>query len=78
MLEREKAVKMAVWNGPRLSLSAAAKSLGVSRVTVYRWVTRGVKGVKLVTGTVGGQMFTTKHLIDKFNEEVSKRRGKPH
>jgi hypothetical protein len=39
--------------------------------TVYRWVTHGVRGVKLETLTVAGSRVTTLRAIERFIEATS-------
>lgn len=55
----------------RLTISQLAKREGVNSSTVWRWINRGVRGVKLVTFTVGGRDFTTDSLFEKFVRETS-------
>ena len=51
-----------------LSISAAANSLpGRPNVsTVWRWISRGVRGVKLQTFCVGGRRYVTKESLENF------------
>jgi len=46
--------------------------------TIYRWMLRGVKGVKLETCLVGGKRFTSHEALQRFSEAVTQAaRGKP-
>lgn len=51
-----------------ITLSQAAQELPGQPhlVTLHRWATRGIKGVKLGTIRVGGRRLTTKEDIDLF------------
>jgi hypothetical protein len=39
--------------------------------TVWRWINRGVRGVKLETVMVGGRRFTSREAIARFNERIT-------
>ena len=39
--------------------------------TMWRWSTRGVRGVVLETMMIGGQRCTTRNAIDKFLRDVT-------
>jgi hypothetical protein len=51
-----------------LSMTDAAKELPgrPSASTLFRWRTRGIKGVKLETVGVGGKVFTSRQAIHRF------------
>jgi hypothetical protein len=51
-----------------VTLTEAAKSLpGRPHVsTLYRWMTRGVRGAKLETWLIGGSRYTSQEAIDRF------------
>lgn len=51
-----------------VSLARAAELLPSKPhvATVWRWATRGVKGVRLQTWTVGGRRFTTIPALEQF------------
>ncbi|MHB9081060.1 MAG: DUF1580 domain-containing protein [Pirellulaceae bacterium] len=34
--------------------------------TVWRWINRGVRGVKLETVMIGGRRFTSREALDRF------------
>lgn len=56
-----------------LPLAEAAKIVpggGVSRGTVWRWATRGQRGVVLDSLRVGGRLFTTRRALQDFFDEV--------
>lgn len=42
--------------------------------TIYRWVTRGVKGERLEVLYVGGQIYTSMEALQRFFERVTARR----
>lgn len=50
----------------RLSLSAAARLLGVNISTIWRWRLKGVRGVMLQTFCIGGKRFTTEESLTLF------------
>lgn len=54
-----------------LTISQAAKSLPMrpNVSTVWRWVQRGVRGVKLDTVLVGGRRYTSKEALQSFIEQ---------
>ncbi len=45
--------------------------------TVWRWATRGVRGVRLQTWTVGGRRFTTIDALDQFIQSLNAAGGVP-
>ena len=53
-----------------LTISQAAKSLPMrpNVSTVWRWVQRGARGVKLDTVLVGGRRYTSKEALQSFVE----------
>lgn len=40
--------------------------------TIYRWMLRGVKGVRLETCLVGGKRFTSHEALQRFSESVTR------
>lgn len=50
----------------RISLSALSRREQVSIPTSWRWATRGCRGVKLETITIGGRRFTTEEAFERF------------
>lgn len=50
----------------RVSLTALAKQEGVSASTVWRWTTRGIRGVRLESLTVGGRRYTSLQAFARF------------
>lgn len=50
----------------RLSLSAAAKLVGVHVRTVWRWALHGVKGHILPTKLIGGRRFVLRADLEAF------------
>lgn len=57
-------------NETLLSLSEAAKRLGKSRASIYRWMSQGVRGVRLEV-LRGGRLFTSEEAIQRFFETLS-------
>ena len=64
-----------------IPLSDAAKSLRsrpVSRATIYRWATGGIRGVRLEVIPVGGSLCTTEDALQRFYERLSEaKRSRP-
>jgi excisionase family DNA binding protein len=50
--------------GGMVTISSAAKTLGVSRPTIYRWLNTG----KLTGTTFGGVIFIDSKQVDKLKE----------
>ncbi|MBI1374549.1 MAG: DUF1580 domain-containing protein [Phycisphaera sp.] len=48
-------------NGRRVHISA-----------VYRWIKRGVRGVRLESTQVGGTTYTSHEALQRFSEQLSK------
>jgi hypothetical protein len=42
--------------------------------TIYRWVSRGIRGTKLETIRIGGRRLTSVEAIDRFIECTSRRK----
>lgn len=60
----------------RMSISAVAAKLSVSRKSVARWTRFGVAGVVLKTHRIGGRVYVLNHDLDSFVEATnSKPRG---
>lgn len=57
---------------PNLPLGRCGKRLHIS--TLYRWVLRGVRGVKLEVIMVGGSTCTSEEAVQEFFDEVTRRR----
>lgn len=45
--------------------------------TLYRWATRGIRGVRLETLLIGGARCTTRQAIYRFIERTNEVEGKP-
>ena len=65
-------------NEKLLSLREAAKRIPSTRsgraihvATVYRWINRGVDGVKLEAVRVGGGLFTSVESLQRFADRCS-------
>ncbi|MEX2288269.1 MAG: DUF1580 domain-containing protein [Planctomycetaceae bacterium] len=51
----------------RISLAEAGRLAGnVNPATIWRWRTKGVKGVKLETFAIGGRQYTTREALERF------------
>lgn len=50
----------------RISLRALAQQENVDVSTCWRWTSRGVRGVKLESFSVGGKTFTTSESFARF------------
>lgn len=59
-----------------LSMAQAANSLSNRPAvsTLWRWSSRGVKGVRLKTLVVGGRRYTTPEFLSEFSARLSDRR----
>ncbi|MBA3485152.1 MAG: DUF1580 domain-containing protein [Pirellulales bacterium] len=55
----------------RYALSKLAQREHVHASTVWRWVNRGIRGVKLGTLQVGGRTYTTDSLYEQFVRETT-------
>ena len=49
------------------------KKIAIS--TIYRWVTHGLRGVKLETAYVGGIRYTSKQAFDRFVQAITNARA---
>lgn len=55
-----------------LTLSAAARAIpgrsgqGVHAATTWRWVRRGVRGIRLETVLIGGIRYTSREALERF------------
>ena len=61
-----------------LSLPAAVKALPRTRTgkathiaTVYRWISRGIRGVRLESIRVGGALYTSREAIQRFADRLT-------
>lgn len=55
---------------PRLSLRDAARLLGVSMATIWRWVRRPVRGARLKSYLVGGRRYVRQQDLQEFMREL--------
>lgn len=53
-------------NESRLTLSQLARSQGVNVATIWRWCTKGVRGVRLESLVIGGRRVTTEEAFERF------------
>jgi predicted DNA-binding transcriptional regulator AlpA len=51
---------------PRLSIIQTAKTVGVSRPTIDRWLSFGVRGVVLPSVRIGGRRFVLRSDLEAF------------
>lgn len=51
-----------------LTLEQAGERLLVSKATLYRWITVGMKGVKLEAARVGGRWRTSEEALQRFSD----------
>jgi hypothetical protein len=60
-------------NSQYLTLSQAAQSLPhrPSTQTVFRWATKGCRGVKLESGRMGRRILVTPAALEKFARELA-------
>lgn len=52
-----------------LTITAAARAVkpaGVNSATCWRWIQRGVRGVKLETVLIGGRRYTSEEALGRF------------
>jgi hypothetical protein len=59
----------------RVSLSKAARMLGVSPKSIARWARVGVRGVILPTVRVGGRVFVLNADLDAFLAAINREPG---
>jgi hypothetical protein len=55
-----------IYHERRLTLSQAARHLGLHVSTVWRWQLRGVRGVRLETILLGGTRYTSHEALERF------------
>jgi hypothetical protein len=58
-------------------LPEAAPGKRVHRVTVHRWVTKGVRGVRLETTRIGGRRRTSRQAVRRFLDRLNAQDGQP-
>ena len=58
-------------NEPRIALTELAKREGVNTCTSWRWVTRGVAGVRLESFALGHRRYTTSPAFERWVERVT-------
>lgn len=60
-------------NEELMSLSKAAKRCPTRPhvATVWRWATRGCRGIQLETWAVGGKRFTTEEALERFMQRTT-------
>ncbi len=55
-----------------LSKAAALVPGRPSAATLWRWATRGARGVRLQTVVVGGRRFTSASAVSRFIDELNR------
>jgi hypothetical protein len=60
-----------ILNEKRLTLTQAARWLGVHTSTPHRWHMRGVRGIRLSTALVGGVRYTSEERLLAFIEATT-------
>jgi Protein of unknown function (DUF1580) len=70
---REMAVALSGKNSKPLTLAQAARLLPnrPNPVTLWRWRTKGIRGVRLRTELIGGRRFTRREWLDDFRKAVN-------
>lgn len=57
---------MTILQEQKLTLTEAARRVGVNPSTCWRWALNGVRGCKLETFSIGVQRFTTFEALERF------------
>lgn len=57
----------------RISVQQLAAEQGVDVCTVYRWIRRGVRGIKLSTTTVGGRRVILRAVYEIWQQCITRR-----
>lgn len=60
-----------------ITLPAAAKLVGASRVAVWGWITKGIDGIRLRGGRIGRMWITSKEALQEFHEALTRVRVEP-
>lgn len=50
---------------------------GLNYATVWRWIQRGVAGVRLEIVCVGGQTYTSKEALERFQHHIAVAKNRP-
>lgn len=53
-----------------ITLASVAASMKKNRVTVWRWATTGVGGVRLATVRIGRRLYTSRNAIEAFRQQL--------
>jgi len=92
MIDRERETPITL-SKAAAGLPGSDKSGAICSLTIWRWATKGLRGVKLETLCIGNQRYTTREAVQRFidsltavrNELVSpdaverrRRRGRPN
>jgi hypothetical protein len=57
---------MTLLNEERISLSQLAQEQDVATTTTWRWISRGVRSVRLESFSIGGRRWTTRQAFARF------------
>lgn len=66
-----------ILDSERMSLSKAARRVGVHTGTLWRWALSGVGGRKLVTVKIGGRRFVLVRDLEEFLEAANSNSASP-
>ncbi len=63
---------------PLITLAEAARLRPLGRngrathvATIYRWISRGIRGIRLEALRVGGALFTSREAVQRFAEALT-------
>ena len=71
MVSQNHPSEFSLFDESRLTLSQAAKKLGKSPSTLWRWSLKGVRGVILETYVEGSQRYTSEQALNRFREHCT-------
>jgi excisionase family DNA binding protein len=58
-------------SGGRLTYQEAAKLTEVGLETIRKWISRGVRGIKLQKTRIGGRCFILREHLDQFISDIN-------
>jgi len=61
-------MSQSILDADRLSLSQAARKVGVHVSTIWRWTLHGVQGRRLASFHVGGRRYVLREELERFLE----------
>lgn len=62
---------VAIYDEERRTINQVARDIDKAPSTVWRWIRKGVRGVKLETYVEGAQRYTTVQALDRFRERCT-------